>query len=94
MNHALAVSQVHRGESALEQGNATDALASFRGALESEPGIPTAYRGMGMAFAIQGENGLALQAYEKYLELSPSADDAADVRRSMEEIRQRGKVAK
>jgi tetratricopeptide (TPR) repeat protein len=94
MNHALAVSQVHRGESALEQGNATDALASFRGALESEPGIPTAYRGMGMAFAIQGENSLALQAYEKYLELSPSADDAADVRRSMDEIRQRGKVAK
>ena len=92
MTHALALSQVHRGEAALEHGHADDALSSFRGALESEPGIASAWRGMGMAYAVQGNDSQALQAYEKYLKLSPSAPDAADIRRSIAELKERGKL--
>jgi regulator of sirC expression with transglutaminase-like and TPR domain len=92
MTHALALSQVHRGEAALEHGHAEDALASFRGALDNEPGISVAYRGMGMAYAVQGNDSQALQAYEKYLQLAPTAPDAADIRRSISELKERGKL--
>ena len=92
MLHALAVSQVRRGEDALEQGNADDALASFRAALENEPTIAVAFRGLGMAYAMQGHDAEALQAYDKYLRLSPKAPDAPEIRKSIRELRTRAKV--
>jgi tetratricopeptide (TPR) repeat protein len=91
MLHALALSQVRRGEAALEQGNADDALASFRAALENEPTIAVAFRGLGMAYAMQGHDAEALQAYDKYLRLSPKAADAPEIRKSIRELRTRAK---
>ncbi len=92
MQHALALSQVRRGEAALEQGRADEALVSFRAALESEPTIAPAFRGMGMAYAAQGQNPQALWAYDKYLRLSPNAPDAAEIRKSIRELKARTKV--
>jgi tetratricopeptide (TPR) repeat protein len=92
MQHALALSQVRRGEAALEQGRPDEALVSFRAALESEPTIATAFRGMGMAYAAQGKNVQALWAYDKYLRLAPVAPDAAEIRRSIRELKARAKV--
>jgi tetratricopeptide (TPR) repeat protein len=92
MTHAVALSQVRRGETALEHGKADDALASFRGALDNDPAMAAAYRGMGMAFAVQGDDTQALKAYEKYLQLSPGAADATDIRRSMSELKERAKL--
>jgi tetratricopeptide (TPR) repeat protein len=89
MLHALALSQVRRGEAALEQGNADDALASFRAALENEPTIAVAFRGLGVAYAMQGHDAEALQAYDKYLRLSPKAPDAPEIRKSIRELRTR-----
>ena len=92
MLHAVAISQVRRGESALEQNHPEEALASFRAALENEAALPTAFRGMGMAYAVQGNDVKALQAYEKYLQLAPSAPDKADIRRSITELKTRSKI--
>jgi tetratricopeptide (TPR) repeat protein len=92
MLHALALSQVRRGEAALEQGNPDEALASFRAALENEPTIAVAFRGLGMAYAMQGHDAEALQAYDKYLRLSPKAPDAPEIRQSIRELRTRAKV--
>jgi hypothetical protein len=92
INHALALSEVRRGESALEHGHADDAVSSFRSALDDEPGIAVAYRGLGMAYAVQGNDAEALRAYEKYLQLTPAAKDARDIRKSMAEIKDRGKL--
>lgn len=89
MLHALALSQVRRGEDALEQGNADEALASFRAALENEPTIAVAFRGLGMAYAMQGHDSEAVEAYDKYLRLVPKALDAPGIRRSMLELRAR-----
>jgi regulator of sirC expression with transglutaminase-like and TPR domain len=89
MLHALALSQVRRGEAALEQGDAEEALASFRAALENEPTMPLAFRGLGMAYAMQGQDPEALEAYDKYLRLSPKAPDAAEIRKSIRELRAR-----
>jgi regulator of sirC expression with transglutaminase-like and TPR domain len=92
MQHAVAVLQVRRGEAALEQGRADDALSSFRAALENEPTIAVAFRGMGMAYAVQGNDAQALQAYDKYLRLEPSAPDAAEIRQSIRELKARARV--
>jgi len=92
MQHALALSQVRRGEAALEQGHADEALVSFRAALESEPNIAAAFRGMGMAYAAQGQNVQALWAYDKYLRLAPLAPDAEEIRKSIRELKARAKV--
>jgi len=89
MLHALALSQVRRGEDALEQGNAGEALASFRAALENEPTIAVAFRGLGMAYAMQGHDSEAVQAYDKYLRLMPNALDAPGIRRSMLDLKAR-----
>ncbi|TMA08585.1 MAG: tetratricopeptide repeat protein [Deltaproteobacteria bacterium] len=89
MLHALALSQVRRGEDALEQGNADEALASFRAALENEPTNAVAFRGLGMAYAMQGHDSEALQAYDKYLRLMPKALDAPGIRRSMLDLKAR-----
>jgi tetratricopeptide (TPR) repeat protein len=91
MQHAIAVSEVRRGEAALEQGRADDALASFRAALDSEPTNASAFRGMGMAYAVQGEDAQALQSYDKYLRLAPGAPDAAEIRKSIRELKARAK---
>ena len=91
MLHAVAISQVRRGESALESGRADDALESFRAALENEPANAAAVRGMGMAFAMQGNDAQALQSYEKYLRLAPKASDANEIRQSIAELKARAK---
>jgi Tetratricopeptide repeat len=93
MQHALAVSQVRRGETALEQGQTDEALQSFRAALDSEPGMAVAFRGLGMAYSMQGKDAQALQAYERYLKLAPTAPDAGDIRNSIKELRARAKGA-
>ena len=90
--HAVAISQVRRGESALEKGNADEALASFRAALENEAALPVAFRGMGMAYAMQGNDAQALQSYEKYLKAAPAAGDKREILRSMAELRARAKI--
>ena len=92
MLHAVAVSQVRRGESALEQGRSDEALASFRAALENEAALAVAFRGMGMAYAMQGNDAQALQAYEKYLRLAPAAPDKGDIRRSIAELKARARI--
>jgi tetratricopeptide (TPR) repeat protein len=92
MQRALAVSQVRHGEAALEQGRPDEALGSFRAALENEPTLAAAFRGMGMAYAMQGQDAQALQSYDRYLRLAPGAADAAEIRQSIRELKARAKV--
>jgi tetratricopeptide (TPR) repeat protein len=93
MAHAVALSQVRRGEAALEQGRSDEALASFRAALDNEPTNPDAFRGLGMAYAMQGNDAQALQAYDKYLRLAPKAPDAPEIRQSIRELKERANSA-
>lgn len=92
MVHAVALSQVKAGESALERGRVDEAIGRFRAALENEPTIAQAYRGLGMAYAMQSNDGQALLAYERYLRLAPKAADAVDIRRSIAELKTRAKI--
>ncbi len=91
MLRAVATSQVRRGEAALEQGNAEEALDAFKAALDNAPTLPAAFRGMGMAYAMQGNDAQALQSYDKYLRLAPKAPDADEIRQSIHELKARAK---
>ena len=47
---------------------------------------------MGMAYAMQGNDAQALQAYQRYLQLAPTAADKGDIRRSIAELKTRAKI--
>jgi regulator of sirC expression with transglutaminase-like and TPR domain len=55
--------------------------------------MAVAFRGLGMAYSMQGNDTQALQAYERYLKLAPLASDAAEIRKSIKELRARSKSA-
>lgn len=93
MSHAVAQSQVKRGEEALEQNRLEAAIAAFKVALENEWNLPSAYRGLGMAYALQHNDELALQSYGRYLKLAPSASDAAEIRKAIDELKTRSKIS-
>ena len=59
----------------------------FREALESDPTLAPAARRLGDAYREHHDNALAVSAYERYLEMEPSAPDAEEVRSALEELR-------
>ena len=92
MAHAVAQSQVKRGEDALEAGHIDEALQSFRAAIENEPTNGPAWRGVATAYSMQSNDAQALQAYEKYLGVAPNARDAAEIRTVMSELKARARL--
>ena len=46
-----------------------------------------AYRGMGIAYTLKGDPEKAVQNYEKYIELSPDAADAPQLKQMIEGYR-------
>ena len=92
MAHAVAQSQVKRGETALEQGRVDEAIASFHIAIENEAGNAPALRGLGTAYSMQSNESMAIQSYEEYLRLAPTARDAGEIRRVIEGLKARAKI--
>ena len=64
-----------------------DALSAYNQALEKDSGYAAAYREVGMAHRIMGENIAAKGAFEQYLAFAPDAPDAGIVRAYMEALR-------
>jgi hypothetical protein len=81
------VALLQRGERELERGRVDAAIDAFRLALQDDPKLAAAWRGLGTAYVLRHKNDSALAAYEKYLQLSPAADDRADIRRAMAELK-------
>jgi tetratricopeptide (TPR) repeat protein len=93
MARAVALSQVSRGDSALERGRADEAIQQFRRAIDSDPDLPEGHRGLGMACAMRNLDAEALREYERYLILAPAAPDKGDIERAMTELRSRSKLS-
>jgi tetratricopeptide (TPR) repeat protein len=83
---------LNRGDSALEKGRTETAVNSFLAALESDPTLTEAHRGLGMAYAMQGNDAAAKKEYQLYLANSPGAADADDIRAAINELNQRSKL--
>ncbi|MDD9936753.1 MAG: tetratricopeptide repeat protein, partial [Myxococcales bacterium] len=69
-----------QGMRALVQGKLRDAVSDLRGATRLAPNSPRAWRSLGLAYERLRRRAQAAHAYRRYLQLAPSAPDAATVR--------------
>jgi tetratricopeptide (TPR) repeat protein len=89
-NPAAARGPFLLGEVARQRHDAVSteaALASYRKAIELDRGYAQPYRALGLLLLKRGEKPAAREALEKYLELSPAADDRGYVEHDLEALR-------
>jgi tetratricopeptide (TPR) repeat protein len=89
---AVAEAQVKRGDAELERGRYDAAAEEFQGALTNDAALAVAWRGLGIAHLMRHDEESARRAYEKYLQLAPSAPDARDIRKAIAELNARAKI--
>jgi tetratricopeptide (TPR) repeat protein len=63
-----------------------EAIAGFRKVVEAKPEFAEAYRDLGWALVNQGQMDEAKQSFGKYLELSPDASDAEEIKGIVEAL--------
>jgi outer membrane biosynthesis protein TonB len=63
------------GNQRLFSGDADSAVRYYHQALDTYPGYVAGYRGLGLAYAQQGDKAKALQALRMYVSLVPNAKD-------------------
>ncbi|HEY5952297.1 MAG TPA: tetratricopeptide repeat protein [Kofleriaceae bacterium] len=68
------------------RGDTTAALASLRTSLAGNPNYAPTWRGLGLVFEKMGEKDQARAAYKRYLQLSPNAGDAEQIRSRLERL--------
>jgi tetratricopeptide (TPR) repeat protein len=89
---AVAEAQVKRGDLELERGRYESAAEEFQTALSNDATLAVAWRGLGIAHLMRHDEESARRAYEKYLQLAPSAPDARDIRKAIAELNARAKI--
>jgi hypothetical protein len=70
-----------------KQSQWDQAIAEFEKAVELDATFGPTYMLLGYSYASKGETAKAIQALEKYLELEPGADDAAQVRADIDALK-------
>jgi len=91
---SVAGAKLKLGDESLKQGRFFEALMAFREALDQDPPVPAAARRLGDAYRDHQDTDLAVAAYERYLELAPSAPDADEVRAAVERLRSNTPLAR
>jgi tetratricopeptide (TPR) repeat protein len=74
------------GNQRLFAGDAGGAIKFYRQSLGFYPGYVAGYRGLGLAYAQQGDKGKALQALRMYVASVPTAKDAALIRKRISSL--------
>lgn len=82
-----ARTRMQQGDESLRQGRLFEALVAFREALDADPSFAAAARKLADTYREHHDTALAIAAYERYLEMDPSAADAEEVRTALEELR-------
>jgi type IV secretory pathway VirB10-like protein len=67
------------GNQKLFAGDADGAIVAYRQVIAM--GAAAGYRGLGLAYAQQGDNANAIAAFKKYVQLSPNAKDVALIKK-------------
>ncbi|HEU0034281.1 MAG TPA: tetratricopeptide repeat protein [Kofleriaceae bacterium] len=68
------------------RGDSTGALATFKSALATDPGYAPTWRGIGLVYEKLGKKSQAKTAFKRYLQLSPGAGDADNIRDRLERL--------
>ena len=80
--------RVDMGTCLRNTGNPQQAIAEYRKALKIDPNHVNAHRNMGVVLAFDlHDNKAAAAEFEKYLQLSPAAPDAGEVRKVIESLK-------
>ncbi|MEM9189948.1 MAG: tetratricopeptide repeat protein [Myxococcota bacterium] len=75
-----AGSLVQRATAAYLQGHLPTALGLYRQAVDQNPSLAAAWRGIGLVTSRMGQRQQAIRAFERYLALRPNASDAGSIR--------------
>lgn len=65
----------------LKAGKVDAAIERFLEAAHYEPSLAKPWRSLGEAYEKKGVNSSAIEAYKKYLELLPTAEDAKKIQK-------------
>lgn len=71
----------------LKKKNYDAAIDRLKDSIRFKPNFARPHLLIGQAYEKKGEKALAVEYYEKYLEILPSADDAGKVRRRIEKLK-------
>jgi Tfp pilus assembly protein PilF len=77
-----------RGLCYLDLGQYHTAEASFRAALQAEPGQPDAIMGLAETYRAQGNKAEALRQFQRYLELHPDGEEAVVARNAISQLKE------
>ena len=88
-NPYLAEKNLEVGEFYLKKKNYDAAIERLLDSVRYKPNYAKPHRLLGVAYEKKGEYGEAIKYYEKYLEILPSADDAAKIRKDIEKLKRR-----
>ncbi|MBS1118375.1 MAG: serine/threonine protein kinase with repeat [Deltaproteobacteria bacterium] len=70
----------------LVRGDTAGALTTFKSSLATDPGFAPTWRGIGLVYEKLGKKSQAKTAFRRYLQLSPNAGDAEQIRDRMEKL--------
>jgi hypothetical protein len=88
-DHADPRPLYEKGNALLFSGDAKGAIAAYREAVHEAPSDPIGFRGLGLAYELQGETVPAIKALRRYLKLAPDAPDRAIIHRRIDRLRAR-----
>ena len=75
-----------RGNEKLFSGNSTGAIAAYKESLSIYPGYVAGYRGLGLAYAQEGNTSEALSALRTYVKTVPNAHDVPIIKKRIEHL--------
>jgi len=75
------------GTALFVKGELAEAKARFRQAIALQPSHAPSHRGLGLVYQSQGEKTQAVAELEKYLRLSPNADDTPAIQARIDKLR-------
>jgi Flp pilus assembly protein TadD len=76
-----------KGNALLFSGDGKGAIAAYREAVRLAPNDPIGFRGLGLAYELQGEKSSALRALRHYVKLAPGAPDRAIIQRRIDRLK-------
>jgi tetratricopeptide (TPR) repeat protein len=82
------------GKYYMRKGDLDAAIDRFQDATEAKPGYAVPFRYLGEIYEKQGKKKPAVKAYQRYVDLYPSAEDADKIRKKIEKLHEQIDKAK
>ncbi len=83
---ARAREAYHKGNNKLFSGDSDGAVGAYRESIKIYPGYVAGYRGLGLAYAEQGNTDEALNAFKKYIGTVPNAKDVTIIKKRIDHL--------